>query len=109
MESNDFVKVTEQNMVVENEKEAPVFYSNAINLKFGIYDFQLFLGQETVVENKPYVKVLAKVVLSPQHAKVVAQMLAENVKRYEEVFGEIKLPAEPFTQVFKSEVKERDV
>ncbi|MCL5435702.1 MAG: DUF3467 domain-containing protein [Patescibacteria group bacterium] len=41
----------------------------------------------------------ARVIVSPGHLKRIAQALADNLKRYEESFGEIKLaeaPAESF-------------
>jgi len=37
-------------------------------------------------------KVVARVIVSPAQAKQVAAALRENVKRYETVYGEIRIP-----------------
>lgn len=36
-------------------------------------------------------RVLSRIAMSPQHAKVFSDILAKGVKEYEEKFGEIKL------------------
>lgn len=38
------------------------------------------------------VNVVSRVALSPQHAKLLSNLLAFHVKKYEEEFGEIKVP-----------------
>lgn len=38
--------------------------------------------------------VVASVIMSPQHAKVFAQLLTENVKTYEDVFGTLNIIAD---------------
>ena len=48
-----------------------------------------------VQPQQPKAKVLSRVITNPQHAKRLAQVLAENIARYEARFGEIKLPAPP--------------
>ncbi|APD07217.1 hypothetical protein UJ101_01706 [Flavobacteriaceae bacterium UJ101] len=40
----------------------------------------------------PKAKVKSRVILNPLHAKQLLAALAENVKRYEETFGEITQP-----------------
>lgn len=52
--------------------------------------FNFDFGQR--MPNKKEVNIVGRVALSPQHAKLFSKLLAENVKKYEEKFGEIKLP-----------------
>ncbi len=46
----------------------------------------------------PQGKVRSRVLTSPIHMKRLLNALAENMKKYEERFGEIKLAQEPQTQ-----------
>lgn len=45
-----------------------------------------------VMPGMPKAKVKSRVILNPLHAKQLLAALAENVKRYEESFGDIKQP-----------------
>lgn len=38
-------------------------------------------------------RVLSRIAMSPQHAKIFSELLANSVKHYEQNFGEIKLTA----------------
>lgn len=40
-------------------------------------------------------RVLSRVILSPLHAKLLLQALAQNVANYERQFGEIRIPSQP--------------
>jgi hypothetical protein len=39
----------------------------------------------------PKTKVYARIVMAPQHAKSLSRALTENVEKYEQQYGEIKL------------------
>ena len=67
-------------------------YSNAANLEVTVWDFTFFFGQLIKRNNKPCIEYELAVTMSPQHAKVLSQILAQNVKDYEANVGEIKLP-----------------
>jgi len=43
----------------------------------------------------PRAKVQSRVVLTPQHAKLLLTLLQRNIGRYEAKHGEIELPAQP--------------
>ncbi len=43
-----------------------------------------------ILPNVPQAKVHARIVTTPLHAKLLLQALAENLKKYEAQFGEIK-------------------
>jgi hypothetical protein len=47
-----------------------------------------------VLPNTPQAKVYARIITTPLHAKLLLRALNENLEKYEEQFGEIKLPAE---------------
>jgi Lhr-like helicase len=65
----------------ENHK---TIYSNIVQVLHGVYDFQLTFGLvEGLQKGKMSVKALQTVVISPQHAKQLALLLAENVAKYE--------------------------
>ena len=38
------------------------------------------------------VNIVARVAMTPQHAKLFAQILQKNIEKYEDEFGEIKVP-----------------
>jgi hypothetical protein len=40
-------------------------------------------------------KVYARVVMTPQHAKALAELLSHNIEAFEENHGKIKLPGKP--------------
>lgn len=69
---------------------APEFYANSCAFTVTIYEFLLQFGIKT--DPKTDAKALVNVRMSPQHAKVMARILAKNVKAYEKEVGPIYLP-----------------
>ncbi|MCC8071669.1 MAG: DUF3467 domain-containing protein [Bacteroidales bacterium] len=67
-------------------------YANFAVISHGASEF--FLDFVTVAPNMPQAKVQSRIVMTPENAKTLLSALAENVKRYEAIFGEIqpKLP-----------------
>jgi hypothetical protein len=55
---------------------------------------EIIIDLARVLPNTPKAKVCARVITTPLHAKLLLRALNENLDRYEELFGEIKLPAE---------------
>jgi hypothetical protein len=47
-----------------------------------------------VLPNVPKAKVHARIITTPVHAKLLLRALHENLERYEEQFGEIRMPAD---------------
>ena len=43
----------------------------------------------------PKAKVLSRVIMAPMNAKALLKALTENIKRFEDKFGEIKLHTDP--------------
>ncbi|QYR20787.1 DUF3467 domain-containing protein [Paenibacillus sp. sptzw28] len=64
-------------------------YSNELGITVSLYDF-IF----EIKENNPNGEKITHgtITVSPQHAKSFLQVLAENIAKYEEMFGSIKIP-----------------
>ncbi len=70
-------------------------YANNAQMQVSLYDVKIAFGQVTEVEEKHVAfEDQVTVILSPQHAKVLAGLLVQNVAQYEKQFGEIKIPNE---------------
>jgi hypothetical protein len=55
---------------------------------------EIIIDFARVLPNTPKSKVCARIVTTPQHARLLLRALGENLDKYEEQFGEIKLPTE---------------
>lgn len=51
---------------------------------------EFFLDFITVAPNMPQAKVQSRIIMTPENAKNLLFALSDNVKRYEQTFGEIK-------------------
>jgi len=82
--------MSQQQINIElGEKEAEGIYSNLAMInhtpsEFVIDFIRFFPGL-------PKARVHARIVMTPQHAKSFVRALEENIERYENTFGEIKL------------------
>lgn len=63
-------------------------YSNFTIITHGADEF--FLDFITMAPNMPQAKVQSRVIMTPENAKNLLMALADNVKKYESTFGEIK-------------------
>ncbi len=63
-----------------------IFYSNAVEVTCKLYDVQLKFGltnaQNEMIDNEV-------VAMSPQHAKILSQIMNQVVAQYEEQYGTI--------------------
>lgn len=59
--------------------------------------WEVFLDFAQILPNMPKARVQTRVVLTPTNAKMLLKALEENIARYEQQNGEIKLPARPQT------------
>lgn len=71
------------------EKEAEGIYSNLAIISHSNAEFVIDFTR--VLPGVPKAKVYSRVIMSPIHAKMLVRALNENVKRFENQFGEIKL------------------
>lgn len=83
--NDDLMKLTKEDVIS--------IYTNSVNLAIGYYDFQLlfreqypsFDGKDTESTN------FVRIVMSPQHAKILNKILEKNIIQYEEEFGDINV------------------
>jgi hypothetical protein len=68
--------------------DTKIIYTNQIQMAIQSYDFTLMLN--TIMPDGSIAN-HAMVYLSPQHAKGLLKILAENVQTYEELFGPINV------------------
>ena len=70
----------------------PAPYANIMQVTHTRAEFFLVFGQ-VLPQQQGSAHLISQIVTSPQHAKQILRALADNIRRYEEKFGEI--PAEP--------------
>ena len=67
-------------------------YSNFVLITHSPSEFVLDFGR--VVPGVQKVKVESRVIMTPQHAKMLQRTIEDNIKKYEARFGEIRIPGE---------------
>jgi len=72
------------------EKEAEGVYSNLAFITHSPSEFIIDFAR--VLPGVPKARVHARIVTTPQHAKMFLQALEDNIKKYENQFGAIKVP-----------------
>lgn len=71
------------------EKEAEGIYANMVNIIFNPSEFILDFVRIMPLSQKG--RVHSRIVMTPQNLKALSQALQDNVKKYENQFGEIKI------------------
>ena len=72
------------------DKESEGIYSNLALIAHSPSEFIIDFAR--MLPGRPKAKVYARIVMTPQHAKLLHNALTENIKKYEGRFGEIKTP-----------------
>ncbi len=75
------------------EQEASGTYSNLVMITHSASEF--ILDFIAVMPGIPKARVLKRMILTPDHAKRLANALDENIHRFEEQFGEIETQNRP--------------
>jgi hypothetical protein len=88
------------------EKEADGIYSNLAIITHSPAEF--IIDFTRLVPGVPKAKVHARIITTPQHAKMFLKALKDNIEKFEARFGEIKIDASPnqhfgFAPVIKDE------
>ena len=65
-------------------------YANNVQIETSTWDCRLTFGETTMVQGKRSVEQVVSVVMSPQHAKALAGLLANQLMKYEEKLGPIR-------------------
>jgi hypothetical protein len=71
------------------EKEAEGIYSNLAIITHSPAEFVIDFTR--VLPGVPKAKVHARLIMTPQHAKLLMRALEENIGKYEMKFGEVKI------------------
>ena len=74
------------------EKEAEGIYSNLAIISHSPAEF--IIDFTRILPGDPKAKVLSRVIMTPQHAKLLVSALKDNIQKYESKFGEIKVMGE---------------
>ncbi|MGK9368075.1 DUF3467 domain-containing protein [Melioribacter sp. Ez-97] len=89
MEQNE--KKPQQINIELGEKEAEGIYSNLAIITHSPAEFVIDFTR--VVPGAPKAKVLARIITTPQHAKMLMRALKDNIEKFEARFGEIRIDA----------------
>ena len=80
----------QQQIKVElGEKEAEGIYANLGMIMHS--PTEIIIDFARMMPRLPKAKVLARIIMTPMHAKLLYKSLGENIKKFEDQFGEIKL------------------
>ncbi len=71
------------------DSESEGIYSNLVLITHSPAEFIFDFAR--VLPGKPKAKVYARIIKAPQHAKSFLLALQDNIKKYEDQYGEIKL------------------
>ncbi|MCH7973650.1 MAG: DUF3467 domain-containing protein [Bacteroidetes bacterium] len=71
------------------EKEAEGIYSNLAIITHSPAEF--IIDFTRIVPGVPKAKVYARIITTPQHAKMLLMALKDNIDKYEKRFGEISI------------------
>jgi hypothetical protein len=83
-----------QQIEVELPKEVSEgIYSNLVLIAHSASEFIIDFAR--VLPGTPKAKVFSRIVMTPQHAKLLKKALEENIRKYELSFGEIKITGLP--------------
>ncbi len=67
-------------------------YSNFVIVVHSPAEFVIDFA--TIMPGVPKPRVIARIIMTPVHAKRFLQVLQDNIAKYESTFGEIKIPVE---------------
>ncbi|MCF8260873.1 MAG: DUF3467 domain-containing protein [Melioribacteraceae bacterium] len=82
-------EIKQQINIELGDKEAEGIYSNLAIITHSPAEF--IIDFTRVVPGAPKAKVHARIITTPQHAKMFMHALKDNVDKYESKFGEIKI------------------
>lgn len=78
-----------------DESVAPGVFSNFTNISHSPDEFTLDFLYVNPTPPPGFGKLISRVIITPGHAKRILQALSDNIRKYEERFGEIKQSPAP--------------
>jgi hypothetical protein len=94
--SNEQASLQEIQQKIENVKAEGYFsaYSNNVAFSTNAFDFSLVFGEMTdITPGKLRIEQKVRIVMTPIHARLLLQVLQQQVDSYESQFGPINVPA----------------
>jgi len=80
-------QIPQQINIELGEKEAEGIYSNLAIISHSPAEFVIDFTR--LLPGVPKARVHARIIMTPQHAKLLLAALSENISRYEQQYGEI--------------------
>lgn len=71
------------------DKEAEGIYANLVMIMHS--PTEIIVDFARVMPRSPKARVLSRIIMTPMHAKIMSKVLADNLKKFESQFGEIKI------------------
>ena len=81
-----------QQLQIELPAQLDAVYSNLVVIQHSPSEFILDFAR--ILPNMPSAKVVARVVMTPMHAKLLLHALQENIDKFEAQYGAIYVPQE---------------
>lgn len=75
------------------EKEAEGIYANLAMITHS--PTEVVIDFSRIMPRTPKARVLARIIMTPMHAKLLEKALSDNMKKFESQFGEIKIYGSP--------------
>lgn len=72
------------------KENAEGIYSNLVLMNFN--DSEFILDFARILPAVKEAKIYSRIMMNPQHSKRLMKLLSKNIEKYEEKYGEIKLP-----------------
>lgn len=106
---NEKVEKQRPKITISRAADYTVLYSDTVRLSVNQYDFKLtFSVNETLPNKDVQITEMLTIVLSPQHAKVLAETLAKNVDYYENNVLSLELK-ENFEELHEKTLREQNI
>ncbi len=96
----------QQKILIDMPKELTAVYANVAFTSHTPGEIILDFAQ--VLPRTPRGKMMARVIMSPMHAKMLHLALAQNIANYERQFGEIRTPPNIADQFFRFPQQDND-
>ncbi|MEI7906870.1 MAG: DUF3467 domain-containing protein [Bacteroidota bacterium] len=88
------------------EKEAEGIYSNLAIITHSPAEFVIDFTR--ILPGVPKARVQARVIMTPQHTKLLMNAIHDNIQKYEEKFGEIKIHGEESSNPFGFQIPTKE-
>jgi len=104
--SNQPQQPSQQINIELGEKEAEGIYSNLAIITHSPAEFVIDFTR--ILPGVPKARVQARLIMTPQHTKLLMSAIRDNLQKYEEKFGEIKIHGEEATNPFGFQIPPKE-